>query len=118
MIDSENCGTAMSSETGDIANQQQNSLVDLRSQNNNVATLPNNLNQQPSSFGSFTFGSMGSNKISTGLPAPSAGSLFGSQPSFGFGTSKSFFQPSTFPFPVATPSLNVIKIVYFNDKFS
>lgn len=115
MINSENCGTSMSSETGDIANQQQNSLVDLRTQSNNVATIHNN--QLPSSFGSFTFGSMGSNKISTGLPAPSTGSLFGSKPSFGFGTSQSCFQPSTFKFPIASASLNVISIVNFNDKF-
>lgn len=110
MINSETFDSAMSSETAD------NSLVDLRSQNNIIAPLPDN--QATSSFGSFKFGTVGSNVSSTGFSGPATGSVFGSAPSSGFGVRKpqSCFQPTLFP--VASPSFNVISIVNFNDKFS
>lgn len=107
MINSETYDTAMSSESADLANQQKNSLVDLRSQNNNIATSTDD--QQPTSLGTFGFGSVGLNKSSTGFAAaaPSTGSLFGSTSSFGFGNRMS---QSCLPQPL----FNVIEIVVFN----
>lgn len=84
MINSETYDAAMTSETADLANQQNGSLVDLRSQNNNNNITTSTDNQQPTSLG--TFGSVGLNNSSAGFSAPSTGSLFGStQKSFGFG---------------------------------